>query len=194
MPHLERNQAIDRVTKREIALLQAWVDRCPHQPSVTRKLPRLAEGSEHIVYLEARKGNVLKLTRPSLYGDYYEESRGQISEFRSTPSAYLARMELWQILFGHAPVALGITAAGQIVTEQKFIVGTEPVQPEVDEFLIQQGLVPIRQSCWLWKEARLGTEKTEVWLGDARADNFKKTLTGRMAPIDIRLWLRSSST
>ena len=142
------------------------------------------------MYLNARQGQVFKLTRPGVCGDYYQEVSGRIIEFRCTPRAYLERMELWEILFGCAPVPLGITSKGQIVTRQGFVVGQDPLQAEVDDFLERTSLEAIRISCWLWRKRAKAGEQGEVVIGDARSDNFKRTGHGKIVPIDIRLWWR----
>ena len=150
----------------------------------------MAEGSEHIVYLNASQAQVFKLTRPGTYGAYYEEQMERVLEFQCTPRDYLERMELWEVLFGYAPVCVGITPRGQIVTRQGFVVGLEPSQASVDDFLEEKSLEAIRKNCWLWRKPAQASEPGEVVIGDARSDNFKLTEQGKIVPIDIRLWWR----
>jgi len=150
-------------------------------------LPRLDEGSEHLVLFDAGTSEVVKITRPGIYGDYYEIIDGRITQFDSTPAEYLLRMHWWEQLFSTAPNPIGMTETGQIVSRQKFIKGNpNPPQAEVDQFLLEAGAVPVRQSCWLWKKVEADSG-IEVWIGDARSDNFVLAKEG-MIPIDIRVW------
>jgi len=110
----------------------------------------------------------------------------RVSQFDSTPAEYLLRMRWWEKLFSTAPNPLGMTTTGQIVSRQKFISGDLPAQEEVDAFLTKAELVPVRQSCWLWKKVDADSQ-IEVWAGDARADNFVSA-AGEVIPIDIRIW------
>ncbi len=42
----------------------------------------------------------------------------------------------------------------------------------------------MKRNCWLWK----GTfDDLEIWVGDARDDNFVETPKG-IVPIDVRVW------
>ena len=91
-----------------------------------------------------------------------------------------------QLTFGFAPRPVGLTKAGQIVSAQRFIEGEPPTQVEVDEFLLREGLEPVKRSCWLWKKKDPNNE-VEYWIGDARDDNFVKTPHG-IVPIDLRMW------
>lgn len=129
----------------------------------------------------------MKLTRPGTYGDYYEIIEGRINQFDSTPSEYLLRMRWWEKLFSTAPNPIGMTSTGQILSRQQFIRGEpNPSQQKVDQFLLDAGAVAVRQSCWLWKMEGVHSEK-EVWIGDARSDNFVLAEAG-IIPIDIRIW------
>ena len=80
---------------------------------------------------------------------------------------------------------LGITKTGQIVSTHEFIAGTLPTQESVDLFLINSGLEAVKQEYWLWKRTY---DDFEIWLGDARPENFVQTTQG-IVPIDIRVWL-----
>lgn len=167
-------------------MLQEWAASCSHLPETQTELPRLAEGSEHTVYLES-PGSVIKLTRPGTYGEsYYLTESGMVFQQSCWPLEYLIRMRLWEEVFRNAPETIGITAEGQIVSRQPFIPGEPPTQAEVDEYLLSSGLEPVKQSRWLWKKNFSG-EEYEVWVGDARNDNFVLTVAG-MVPIDVRLW------
>ncbi len=149
-------------------------------------LTQLAEGSEHLVFFDEAAGEVVKITREGLYGDYYEIIENRIKQFACTPAEYLLRMRWWGKLFSTAPNPVGLTKAGQIVSRQKFIQGELPTQDEVDDFLSAAGLVAVRQSCWLWKKVE-NVSQMEVWIGDARTDNFVLA-AGAIIPIDIRVW------
>jgi hypothetical protein len=139
-----------------------------------------------LVLFDEATTEVVKITRPGLYGDYYEIIDGRISQFDNTPAEYLLRMRLWDKLFSTALHPLGITETGQIVSRQRFIRGEPPEQEEVDRFLTEAGLSAVRPSCWLWKKE--GDDSLfDVWVGDARADNFVSA-QGRIIPIDIRIW------
>lgn len=177
------------------------METCPHTEWSTLSLLRLAEGSEHLVLFDGQPGaaaehrradEVVKITRPGTYGDYYEIIGGKISQFDSTPEEYLLRLRWWEELFSTAPRPLGLTEAGQIVSRQRFIRGVEPVQTDVDRFLEEAGLEAVRKSCWLWRKSA-DDSLLEVWVGDARADNFVLT-QGGIVPIDIRIWTVAGST
>jgi hypothetical protein len=73
------------------------------------------------------------------------------------------------------------------VSRQQFISGNLPSQADVDCFLDSCGLIPVKQSCWLWKRAY---KEFEIWVGDARAENFVSAVGG-IVPIDLRLWFGS---
>ncbi len=193
---LGRNEKIDRLKGLQASRLVEWVKGCPHTEWSNLSLPRLAEGSEHLVLFEDKSvldaahlqaNEVVKITRLGTYGDYYEIAEGRISQFDSTPAEYLLRLRWWEKLFSTAPRPLGITETGQIVSRQTFISGTQPVQAEVDRFLEDAGLESVRRSCWLWKKQDEGSQ-FDVWVGDARADNFVLTQSG-IVPIDLRIWL-----
>jgi len=89
-------------------------------------LPRLDEGSEHLVLFDGETSEVVKLTRPGTYGDYYEIVDNRIFQFDSTPAEYLVRMRWWEKLFSTAPTPIGLTKTGQIVSRQRFISGDPP--------------------------------------------------------------------
>ena len=127
----------------------------------------------------------MKVTRKGTFGDYYEIIDGRIHEFKSTPAEYLIRMRLIDSQFGFSQAPLGVTSDGNIVSRQKFVVGDPPSQEEVDAFLENAGLQPVKKQCWLWKGEKI--DGLEPWVGDARADNFVKTPAG-IIPIDLRMW------
>ena len=81
-------------------------------------------------------------------------------------------------------MACGITEIGQVVSTHQFISGAPPSQEEVNKFLEEAGLIPRKQRYWLWKRSY---PKFDIWLGDARSDNFVKSAAG-IVPIDVRLW------
>ena len=186
IPDLRRNEQIDKLKEREAALLGRWVRECPHTEWADLSLPSLAEGSEHLVFFDESAGEVVKITRVGIYGDYYEIIDGRINQFDSTPTEYLLRMQWWEELFSTAPAPMGLTESGQMVSRQRYIHGDLPSQEAVDEFLTGAGLMPVRRACWLWKRVEMESEM-EVWIGDARSDNFVLTSDG-MVPIDIRVW------
>lgn len=80
-----------------------------------------------------------------------------------------------------------MTDSGQIISRQRFIQGDPfPPQEAVDQFLIESGATAVKQHCWLWRKVDFESE-IEIWIGDARSDNFVLTTEG-MVPIDIRVW------
>lgn len=183
----ERNREIDRQKQQQAAQLLEWVKSCPHTQWCDLCLHRLAEGSEHLVLFDKETSEVVKITLPGTYGDYYEIIGNRISQFDSTPEEYLLRMRWWEKLFSTAPAPMGMTESGQIVSRQKFILGDPyPPQDKVDQFLVEAGAVAVRQSCWLWKKVEVHS-RFEVWIGDARSDNFVLA-GGEIIPIDIRIW------
>ncbi|HEV2692116.1 MAG TPA: hypothetical protein VG347_04405 [Verrucomicrobiae bacterium] len=146
VPESDRNEEIDWFKKWESAQLLQWIKICPHTQWTELSLPRLAEGSEHLVLFDAKTSEVVKLTHPGIYGDYYEIIDGRITQFDCTPAEYLLRMHLWEQLFSTAPHPVGMTETGQIVSRQQFIKGeANPPQAEVDQFLVEAGMVAVRQ-------------------------------------------------
>lgn len=185
--NLARNEKIDRLKKSQADQLLAWVESCEHSQWTRTQLPKLKEGSEHLVLFDGEVSEVVKITLSGTYGDYYEIIGGQIHQFDSTPEEYLVRMRWWEKLFSTAPAPLGITPSGSIVSRQKFILGDpNPPQELADQFLIDAGAVAVRQSCWLWKKTGVDS-RIEVWIGDARSDNFILA-EGGIVPIDLRIW------
>ncbi|MCB1206525.1 MAG: hypothetical protein KDN18_19860 [Verrucomicrobiae bacterium] len=186
VPNLARNETIDWFKDWEARQLLSWVEGCSHFSWTDLTLTRLDEGSEHLVLFDHGTSEVVKITRPGTYGDYYEVAEDRVHQYDCTPSEYLLRMIWWQELFSAAPVTIGITESGRMVSRQKFFAGEPPTQKEVDEFLIDAGLTAVKPSCWLWKksEAKVGAE---IWVGDARADNFVSA-EGGIIPIDLRIW------
>ena len=147
----------------------------------------LAQGSEHLVLFDEETSEVVKITLPGTYGDYYEIIDNRIYQFDSTPKEYLQRLRWWEKFFSTAPAPVGVTESGQIISRQKFILGDpDPPQERVDQFLLEAGAVAVRQSCWLWKKVETAS-RWEIWIGDARSDNFVLA-EGKIIPIDIRIW------
>jgi hypothetical protein len=147
--------------------------------------PKRGEGSEHIVFVDEAHAMVWKVTRPGVYGDSYYIENDRIHQKNDSPLDYLIRLRLWRRLFLSAPIATGITEFGQIVSMHEFISGTIPMQEEVDRFLFEAGLTPVKQRFWIWKKVE---QNREIWVGDARDDNFVKTPLG-VVPIDLRVWV-----
>jgi hypothetical protein len=140
------------------------------------------------VFFDVTSSEVVKVTRPGIYGESYYLVNNIVNQKNCSPLEYLLRLRLWKKLFESAPVPIGITPAGQIVSRHKFITGDLPNQIDVDSFLESSGLTAVRQDCWLWKKEY--PEGFDIWLGDARRDNFVQT-SGGLVPIDIRLWQAS---
>lgn len=164
------NGSPEAIALSQITALRKWADSCPHLSNRELLLPRLAAGSEHIVYFNAGSAEVYKVTWPQIYGDaYYLDASGRINQRNCSPLEYLIRLRLWRKIFAFAPGDLGLTASGQIVTSYPFILGTQPSQDLVDSFLFDAGLCPVRQEYWLWKKS---WPDFEIWLGDARSDNL----------------------
>jgi hypothetical protein len=165
-------------------LLQ-WVQTCPHSAWIDEVFPKLAEGSEHLVYFESATSHVWKLTRPGIFGDSYYLLNELVNQKNDSPQEYLVRCRLWKTLFQFAPRAIGVTDLGQIVSLQLFITGRPPSQESTDSFLVAAGLAPRKQRLWIWKRSY---PKFDIWIGDARADNFVESPDG-IVPIDLRFWM-----
>jgi hypothetical protein len=175
----------EEVTKNQIAALNQWVASCSHATESEISFPKLDEGSEHLVFLDAENATVFKATRQTLFGEsYFLDAAGKMNQKNCSPLEYLIRLRLWKKLFQSAPRDLGITEHGQIISSHKFITGKKPAQETVDSFLRGAGLSAVRQKYWLWKRTY---QDFEIWLGDARDENFVETEAG-IVPIDIRLW------
>ena len=170
--------------------MKQWIAKCSHAVETEIHFPQLAEGSEHLVFLDAASATIFKATRPNIFGEsYYLDAAGKMNQKNCSPLEYLIRLRLWKKLFASAPRDLGITDQGQIVSVQKFITAKNPAHPiptqaTVDSFLIEAGMSAVKQQYWLWKRTY---PEFEIWLGDARDDNFVETDAG-IVPIDIRLW------
>lgn len=182
--------SLDEVIASERNALLEWVQSCAHSGVRDWELPKLAVGSEHCVLFHEPDWSVIKVTLPHTYGDYYYLQAGRVYQEACTPLQYLMRLQYWTELFGAAPQAIGLTPDGRIVSDQPFITGKPPTQDEVDTFLMDSGLEPVRRNCFLWKRAY---EQEEVWIGDARDENFLRT-DNDIVPIDIRLWLSNRTT
>jgi hypothetical protein len=187
------NERIERLARFERDELAAWCGGCGHLDGVRQNdFVRIAEGSEHIVYKETGEDEslteIVKVTHPGLYGDYYTVTGGRISQFACTPGQYLKRMELLD-MFGLPTTPVGITDSGQIISRQKFIVGELPSQFEVNTFMSEAGMLPVKVECFLWKIP--AEDGIEIWVGDARDENFVKTTSG-IIPIDIRMWVKNA--
>lgn len=180
------DEAIEVMTARESAWLVEWVGSCPHTDEYSVTMVKLDEGSEHIVYLAPDGREVIKLTKPGIYGDTYHLADGRVCQRCCTPGDYLARLDLLEVNFGFSQRVMGVTKSGQIVSAQRFVAGEPPTQDEVDDFLLNAGMEPVKRSCWLWKKTD-PDDDLEHWLGDARDDNFVKTPLG-IVPIDLRMW------
>jgi len=138
-----------------------------------------------LVYLQDTTATVIKVTREDIFGDQYFLKDGLIHQQKSTPLQYLIRLRLWKKLFGAAPVCLGITPLGQFISTQPFISGEMPSQQEVDAYLSNSGITPLKKAAFVW-EKFFPEENHSVWIGDTRDENFVKTESG-IVPIDIRL-------
>lgn len=174
----------EEVAASQKAALIEWVAKCPHTSEAIVALPRLDEGSEHTVFVDAPAGRVFKVTRPMTFGESYYVKADVVFQRNCSPLDYLLRLQHWDFLFSSAPTPLGVTSAGQVVSEQPYITGEKPAQDAVDTFLAESGLVAVKRNCWLWKGC---FEELEIWVGDARNDNFVDTPNG-IVPIDVRVW------
>ena len=181
-----QSSSIEEIIRLEIADLQKWVSECAHTPEVSKELPKISEGSEHLVYLDAKHATVFKTTKIGIFGESYYLDEGKMSQQNCSPLDYLIRLRLWNHVFGSAPKTLGITPNGQIVSFHDFITGTPPDQDEVDLFLAVAGFHSLKRKYWLWKKD-YPNDAYSIGLGDARADNFVKSKHG-IVPIDVRLW------
>jgi hypothetical protein len=178
--------SIEEIIRHETACLRAWVDKCQHCAEVSAVFPKISEGSEHLVYLDAGTARVFKATKKGLFGESYFLANGKMHQKNCSPLDYLIRLRLWRHVFGSAPEPLGITQDGQIITSHDFVTGTPPDQDEVNLFLEVAGFTAKRRELWLW-ERTYENEGFGIGLGDARADNFVKSKSG-IVPIDVRLW------
>jgi hypothetical protein len=174
----------EEVAASQKAALLEWVAGCPHTREETVSLPKLDEGSEHIVYVDAPVGRVWKVTRPMTFGESYYLANGVVCQRNCSPLDYLLRLREWDLVFTSAPVPLGVMPTGQIVSVQDHITGEKPPQDAVDTFLEESGLHSVKRNCWLWKGV---FDDSEIWVGDARDDNFVETQNG-IVPIDVRVW------
>ena len=82
---------------RERAWAVAWVESCEHTAEHSDALARLDEGSEHIVYLAPGGKEVIKLTKPGVYGDSYYLVDGRVHQRCCTPGDYLIGLAMLQL-------------------------------------------------------------------------------------------------
>jgi len=182
-PHLFSG-SLEEVTKRQADALVAWVECCQHTSWEGLEKKFLTQGSEHAVYWGEEDSHVFKVTLPWSYGDFYYLVQGLVHQEKCNPLEYLIRQHLWDKLFRMAPEPLGVTKEGRIVTRQHFVLGNKPTQEDVDEFLSESGLEPVKAPCFLWRKVY---PEYEIWVGDTRDENFVETDSG-IVPIDLRLW------
>ena len=116
-----RNEQIDWRKSREAALLGEWVVQCPHTEWSGLALPDLAEGSEHLVYFDEPSAEVVKVTRPGIYGDYYEIVDGRMKKLEAE-----SRLEVW---VGDARSDNFVSVAGSIVPIDIRVWGIPMVDP-----------------------------------------------------------------
>lgn len=175
----------EEIAASQIVALDQWIASCNHTVESEIAFPPLDEGSEHLVFLDAPNATVYKATRQNIFGEsYFLDSTGIMNQRNCSPLEYIIRLRLWKKLFQSAPRDLGMTEQGQIISSHKFITGKKPTQADVNLFLNEAGLAAVKQQYWLWKKTY---PEFEIWLGDARDDNFVETEAG-IVPIDIRLW------
>ena len=163
-----------------------WTKSCPHTKENTIPVPELTRGSEHVVYLEEESGIVMKVTLPGCFGDWNYFEGNRICQAQSTPQLYLNRLLIWRSIFGNAPIAIGMTHDGRIVTTQKFIKGLPPTQAQANDYLAASGMIPWRKECFLWKSHKI-QKFYRVGIGDTRDENFVMSDLG-IVPIDLRFW------
>jgi hypothetical protein len=176
----------EEVSKSQAAVLLRWTESCSHTTWQPFLFPEIAQGSEHAVYLEEGSSQIFKITLPGTYGDFYYLVNDKVHQEKCTPLEYLVRLHLWKKLFRVSPSTIGMTKLGNIVSKQDFITGEPPTQKEVDLFLRESGLIPVKANCFIWKKEKVYSG-LEIWIGDTRDENFVKTESG-IVPIDIRLW------
>jgi hypothetical protein len=179
-----RGESPEKVAGAQVKFLQAWIAACGHLGERRISLPALAEGSEHKVFLSADDARVYKATRPGIYGESYYLKNNLVHQQNCSPLEYLIRLRLWKKVFRSAPMDLGMTECGRIISVQKYISGDLPSQEAVNEFLFASGFSDVKRQCFLWKKTY---DAFEIWLGDARDENFVETPRG-IVPIDVRMW------
>ena len=175
----------EEITRQQATALVGWSEICSHSSWQPFGETKITQGSEHAVYFNEGKSQVTKITLPDTYGDFYFLKNGIVHQEKNTPVEYLVRLHLWKKLFRIAPYTVGVTKQGRIISRQPFIAGDPPTQEEVDAFLVEAGLTPVKTNRFLWK-SRLYLD-AEIWIGDTRDENFVKTESG-IVPIDVRLW------
>ena len=81
----------EQIAERQVALLQEWVGCCEHTTESVLSLPKIAEGSEHVVYLREADACVFKVTKRGTFGESY---------FLKNNLVHRAIVRLWIISFG----------------------------------------------------------------------------------------------
>ena len=77
VPQVDRNGQIDWFKKWEADRLLEWIQSCEHTRWLDMSLPRLDEGSEHLVLFDEQTSEVVKVTLPGTYGDCGRGGRQQ---------------------------------------------------------------------------------------------------------------------
>jgi len=153
----------------------------------------IGTGQEHIV--EDAGDRVLKHTKGG-FGYKVHPVVGPYGGYATlrvaTPGEYLDRMDHFNHAFGDDSRLEGVLAAGGshigLTVSQKKIKGTEPTQPEIDDYLKKGGYVKvaadkfendhIKDKTWI-------NPKSGYVVTDVKPDNFKKTPDGKIVPIDL---------
>jgi len=146
-----------------------------------------ASGTEHVVRFQGNR--VEKHQRADAWMPVVT-SKGKLGLGHASPSEYLRRLELQNVLFGDDIRVIGLTRANRFASTQPTLRGGEPSENEIRDVLEAAGWrrVPIgiqdlppqlMGSAW-WHEGE------KVVLLDARKPNFKKTAYG-VLPIDLIL-------
>lgn len=147
-----------------------------------------ARGTEHSVRF---RGSRVEKHQHSSGWVSVVTSEGKIGLAHASPSEYLRRLDLQNVLFGDDIQVIGLTRGNRFVITQPTLKGGEPTEIEIRDVLEAAGWrrIPIAiqdlppdlmGSAWWHSEE-------QVVLLDARKPNLKKTDFGAVLPIDLIL-------
>jgi len=158
--------------------------------------PLLGQGGEHQVYFQDGDTHVTKLTHSGSYGQVLDQTGpGQAHKLSlrpATPAEYVQRIGLHNTIFGDDTTVIGVEQAPEgpvIVTRQRHVNAEHPTQEAAEEFLRDNGFVPMPESMY---DSKTLNETKRPWIrtkdgvvvADAKRENFSLD-AGNILPIDL---------
>ena len=155
-----------------------------------------ARGGEHSVVFQ-NGGRVLKITEPDSAGGVVKfGSEGEPKVFHGTAPEYAAQIEQNRNLIGDDQRIEGVMNDGdskRIVSSQTAVDGVEPSAKEVESSMRSQGFIPVDTEMAAGQSGvdTFWNPRSNVAITDAKTENFVKTPSGKLVPIDVKAWTPS---